>query len=391
MHTRFNCAALAAAVALLCLPAQATVTSTTSSVSYTGNGATTAYAVPFRFLASTDLVVTVAGVTKTIVTDYTVSGAGGTSGTVTFLVAPANATAVVIRRAVDFTQKLSIRGARLLDTGALENELDKLTMLAQQLVISNAMVSTSASLTGNGSVASPLSLNLANDNTWTGTQTFNAINTAVNGSLVIIPSFSNGATALLAFGGSANVNQDGGNGGDIEGSSAFGTGSPGTGLIVGSGTFGTGTLRGYALKLIQNNTIKAHIYFNGGVLADPSSLTNTDFWVTPTAARYRLNGVTGTVCLTGNGTSTGCETMRAVTGCTTAASVGATCGSIVTWPTAFADTAYTAVCGGDLVTSGVPLNGGLTAKSTASISFQTVAATAAAAKFTTIECIAIHD
>jgi hypothetical protein len=82
---------------------------------------------------------------------------------------------------------------------------------------------------------------------------------------------------------------------------------------------------------------------------------------------------------------------KRVAGCATAASLAATCTTVVTWGSAFADANYTATCTGDLTTSGVPLNGGLTAKAGASVTFKTVSATAAAAQYTTIDCVAVHD
>jgi hypothetical protein len=78
-------------------------------------------------------------------------------------------------------------------------------------------------------------------------------------------------------------------------------------------------------------------------------------------------------------------------GCATAASLAATCTTVMTWPTTFADTNYTVSCVGSLITSGVPLNGGLTAKANGSVTFQTVSGTAAAAQYTNIECTAVHD
>ena len=82
---------------------------------------------------------------------------------------------------------------------------------------------------------------------------------------------------------------------------------------------------------------------------------------------------------------------KRASGCATAASLAATCPTVVTWTTSFADTNYTASCTGDVITSGVPLNGGLTAKTNGSVTFQTVSATAAAAQYTTIDCTAVHD
>lgn len=85
------------------------------------------------------------------------------------------------------------------------------------------------------------------------------------------------------------------------------------------------------------------------------------------------------------------QSKRGTAGCATAAAVGALCTTVVTWTNAFADANYTAQCGGRLVTSGVPVNGGLTAQVAASVTFETVATTAVAAQYTNIDCTAIHD
>jgi hypothetical protein len=107
---------------------------------------------------------------------------------------------------------------------------------------------------------------------------------------------------------------------------------------------------------------------------------------------YAMPDAGGTILVSGNGTSP-IQTKR-TSGCTTAASIGATCDTTVTWTTAFADTNYTATCSGDVVTSGVPLLEGIdisAAKAAASITVRTYALTAAAAQFTTIDCVAFHD
>lgn len=87
----------------------------------------------------------------------------------------------------------------------------------------------------------------------------------------------------------------------------------------------------------------------------------------------------------------GLKHKRSTAGCATAASVGAVCTTVVTWTTPFADVNYTAQCGGRVITSGVPAEGGLTAQSASTVTFQTVATTAAAAQFTNIDCVAFHD
>ena len=87
----------------------------------------------------------------------------------------------------------------------------------------------------------------------------------------------------------------------------------------------------------------------------------------------------------------GYQAIRSVAGCATAAAVGAACTTTVTWTTAFPNASYTPHCDGLGITSGVPLTGGITTPIAASVVFQTVAATAAAAQFTNIVCSAIHD
>lgn len=80
-----------------------------------------------------------------------------------------------------------------------------------------------------------------------------------------------------------------------------------------------------------------------------------------------------------------------VAGCATAASLAAVCTTTVAWASGFADTSYTVTCVGAAITSGVPINGGLTSKTNTQVVFQTVSATAAAAQYTNIECVATHD
>jgi hypothetical protein len=66
----------------------------------------------------------------------------------------------------------------------------------------------------------------------------------------------------------------------------------------------------------------------------------------------------------------------------------------VTWTTPFADANYTAQCTGDAMTGGVPEIEGIdisAAKTASVITVRTIALTAAAARFTTIDCMAMHD
>lgn len=117
-----------------------TLSTTTSRISYSGNGATTAFSFPYYFLSSSDLVVisrvTATGVetTKTLTTHYTVSGAGVTSGgTVTMLVAPAAGTTLSIYRDAAATQTVDLVENDSLPAESVEQALDKSAMLAQRV------------------------------------------------------------------------------------------------------------------------------------------------------------------------------------------------------------------------------------------------------------------
>lgn len=117
-----------------------TVSSATSDVTYDGNGSTQIFSVPFYFLDDTHLVVqtVTAGVssTKTLNTDYTVSGAGNEAGgEVTFLSAPATGTKVYIYRQVPLTQLVSYVENTPFPAVTQEEALDQLTMAAQQLYL----------------------------------------------------------------------------------------------------------------------------------------------------------------------------------------------------------------------------------------------------------------
>jgi hypothetical protein len=111
-----------------------TISTQDNTFSYTGNGATTAFSFPRLFYADSDLVVTVDGVTKTITTHYTVSGAGNANGgTVTFVTAPASSTAVIIQRVVSYVQETDFENFDGNPADVTEEQMDLLAMMAQQL------------------------------------------------------------------------------------------------------------------------------------------------------------------------------------------------------------------------------------------------------------------
>jgi hypothetical protein len=100
---------------------------------FVGTGAQTAFNTTFPFEKSTDLTVTVAGVTKVLGVDYNVTGGGFLTGTVTFGAAPAAAAAVVITRDVAFVQPTGFRSQGPFSPESYEKAVDRLTYQTQEL------------------------------------------------------------------------------------------------------------------------------------------------------------------------------------------------------------------------------------------------------------------
>ncbi len=115
-----------------------TISSTYEPVQYNGNGVTTVFAFPYEFYNSTDLIVKstviLTGVTTTltITTDYTVSGGNGSTGNVTFVVAPASTVRITIERAIPYTQTQDYQENTAFPAATLETGLDKAVVMAQQ-------------------------------------------------------------------------------------------------------------------------------------------------------------------------------------------------------------------------------------------------------------------
>ncbi len=117
-----------------------TISTTTNSVQYTGNGVTTVFSVPFVFYDASDLIVTYTVIAtgvdtvKTITTDYTVSGGSGSTGSVTALSAPASTIRVTIERSIPYTQETDfLEGAAVL-AETVEESFDRGVVLSQQLL-----------------------------------------------------------------------------------------------------------------------------------------------------------------------------------------------------------------------------------------------------------------
>lgn len=149
-----------------------TISSTTMRAAAAGNGVTTAFSYPYRFLADADLDVYIDGTLKTLTTHYTVTGAGDPSGgTVTFLTAPANGTEVVIVNNPDATQSLDLGDNDPLPADDLEAALDRLTLLVQRerdqrarsLVLADSDTSTASMVLPTPESSKVLAWNLAAD------------------------------------------------------------------------------------------------------------------------------------------------------------------------------------------------------------------------------------
>lgn len=115
-----------------------TVSTQTAKSQYTGNGVTTAFTGSFPILDQTHISViltSTAGVdtTQTLTTDYTVSGVGGSTFTVTFLSAPASGVRVTIARNVPLTQELDLVENDEFPSAEIEKAYDKNVMIAQQV------------------------------------------------------------------------------------------------------------------------------------------------------------------------------------------------------------------------------------------------------------------
>jgi len=123
---------------MLAAPALATVSTETTKVTYTCNGTATTYAYPFKVLATSDLlVVKRTGSTETTLaytTDYTVTGAGGSSGNVVLTAGSkcASGYSLTILRNVPITQLTDYVDGEAFSAESLETALDKATLLLQQ-------------------------------------------------------------------------------------------------------------------------------------------------------------------------------------------------------------------------------------------------------------------
>jgi hypothetical protein len=114
-----------------------TVSSTTNrSGPYTGNGVTTEFAYGFRILAAgqVQVVRTEAGVDSIVeASEYSVSGVGDPTGSVTFSVAPTSAQTITLIRNAPFTQQVDLENQGAYYAETIEEAFDLAAMRDQQL------------------------------------------------------------------------------------------------------------------------------------------------------------------------------------------------------------------------------------------------------------------
>lgn len=105
----------------------------TVEYAYTGDGVSTIFPFPSKFLSNSDLIVGFNGVLQ--LSGYTVAGAeNNLGGTVTFATAPANGVRVLLLRKPPPSQLIDFVNGQSVLENTLDNGLDKLTMIVQYLL-----------------------------------------------------------------------------------------------------------------------------------------------------------------------------------------------------------------------------------------------------------------
>ncbi|MGJ4858919.1 hypothetical protein ACN6KF_004928 [Labrys sp. La1] len=133
-----------------------TISSYDNRRSYAGDGSTTIFAFPPSFTANTDLVVQIQATdgtttTKTLGTDYAITGAGSPAGgSVTMTAAPATSTTLIIYRDLPLTQSVDLQDGGPLPANTINQALDRVTMWGQRLKEQITALGTLATQTAAG-------------------------------------------------------------------------------------------------------------------------------------------------------------------------------------------------------------------------------------------------
>ena len=116
-----------------------TLSTTTTRISYAGDGVTTSFAFGFKVWAASDLKVylrdtaTLVDMLQTLTTHYSVVGALPGPGSVSFVTAPSSSQRVVILRDPTATQDLDLQANGAFAADNIESALDKIVGLVQSL------------------------------------------------------------------------------------------------------------------------------------------------------------------------------------------------------------------------------------------------------------------
>jgi hypothetical protein len=113
-----------------------TIASTASEIQYDGDGSSTVFAVPFPFDTSADLKVVLtssAGVPAVLTTGFSVSGGGGSTGSVTMTTAPASGEKLLIIDDPERTQPVDYVANDAFPAETHERALDRCTRLLKRL------------------------------------------------------------------------------------------------------------------------------------------------------------------------------------------------------------------------------------------------------------------
>ena len=100
----------------------------------TGDGSQVAFTYPFPIFKDSDIEVFEDATLRTIVTDYTVSGAGNDNGgTVTFVTAPLTGVVVTLKRTITIARTSDFDESGAFRSKVINDELDTITAVQQQL------------------------------------------------------------------------------------------------------------------------------------------------------------------------------------------------------------------------------------------------------------------
>ena len=110
---------------------------------YTGDGTTDTFSVTFPYISTTDVVVTIDGVTKTLTTDYTFA----TSSTIQFTSPPAGSTTIKFTRSSNRTARLvDYQDGSTITESILDQDSNQMFYMAQEAIdITDSNISLSTS------------------------------------------------------------------------------------------------------------------------------------------------------------------------------------------------------------------------------------------------------